>query len=90
MSLEEAARQLESAIHDARVSFDCIGLGNLERAHTSVITARAAVDAAETSLRAELERRDDNTNNTDDAAEGAGVGESGGEQGLAGEESRPG
>lgn len=57
MSLEEASRQLELAIHDARVSFDCIGLGNLDRAHTNVITARAAVDAAETSLRAELERQ---------------------------------
>jgi hypothetical protein len=47
VDLSEAARQLEQAVHDARVSFDCIGLGELERAHTHAITARAAVDAAE-------------------------------------------
>ena len=52
VDLSEAARQLEQAVHDARVSFDCIGLGELERAHTHAITARAAVDAAETILRA--------------------------------------
>lgn len=73
MSLEEAARQLELAIHDARVSFDCIGLGNLDRAHTNVITARAAVDAAETSLRAELERQHASgaEDESDDEATGA-------------------
>ncbi|GAB3211303.1 hypothetical protein ACQEU5_06570 [Marinactinospora thermotolerans] len=59
MSLDEAARQLEAAIHDARVSFDCIALEELERAHTNAITARAAVDAAENAIRVELERRKD-------------------------------
>lgn len=57
MSLEEASRQLEAAIHDARVSFDCILLEELDRAHTNAITARAAVDAAENALRAELEKK---------------------------------
>ncbi|MDA0563576.1 hypothetical protein LG943_04405 [Streptomonospora sp. S1-112] len=56
MSLDEAGRQLEAAIHDARVSFDCIALGELERAHTNAITARAAVDAAEYAIRVEVER----------------------------------
>ena len=51
VDLSEAARQLEQAVHDARVAFDCIGLGELERAHTHAITARAAVDAAEYILR---------------------------------------
>ncbi len=51
VDLSEAARQLEQAVHDARVSFDCIGLGELERAHTHAITARAAIDAAEYILR---------------------------------------
>jgi hypothetical protein len=44
--LEEAARELEAAIHDARVAFDCISLGEIDRAHTSAITARVAIDAA--------------------------------------------
>ncbi|MBB6120871.1 hypothetical protein [Nocardiopsis algeriensis] len=57
MSLEEASRQLEAAIHDARVSFDCILLEELDRAHINVITARAATDAAEQAIRVELERR---------------------------------
>ncbi|KIH97546.1 hypothetical protein LP52_18595 [Streptomonospora alba] len=57
MSLDEAGRQLEAAIHDARVAFDCIELDDLERAHTNAITARAAVDAAEYALRVEVERR---------------------------------
>jgi hypothetical protein len=54
VDLGEAARQLEQAIHDARVAFDCIGLGTLDRAHTSAITARAAIDSAEALLRASL------------------------------------
>lgn len=58
MSLEEAARQLEAAIHDARVSFDCILLEKLDRAHTNAITARAAVDAAEQAIRVALERQE--------------------------------
>jgi hypothetical protein len=57
VDLNEAARQLELAIHDARVSFDCAGLGNLDRAHTFAITARAAVDSAEHLLRAALTAR---------------------------------
>ncbi|WP_285731726.1 hypothetical protein [Nocardiopsis sp. ATB16-24] len=57
MSLEEASRQLEAAIHDARVSFDCILLDELDRAHTNAITARAAVDSAENAIRVELERQ---------------------------------
>jgi len=46
----EASRQLEQATHDTRVAFDCIALGELDRAHTHTITARAAVDAALTIL----------------------------------------
>jgi hypothetical protein len=52
--LEEAARELEAAIHDARVAFDCIALGELDRAHISAVTARVAIDAAMTALRAAL------------------------------------
>jgi hypothetical protein len=51
MSLDEAARQLKMAGHDAQVAFDCIGIGELERAQEHAITARAAADAAETALR---------------------------------------
>ena len=54
VQIDEAARQLELAIHDARVAFDCIQLGELDRAHTSAITARTAADAVETLLRAAL------------------------------------
>ena len=54
VDVTEATRQLEQAAHDARVAFDCIGLGELDRAHTHAITARAAVDAAENVLRAAL------------------------------------
>ncbi len=54
VDVTEAARQLEQATHDARVAYDCIELGELDRAHTHAITARAAVDAAETVLRAAL------------------------------------
>jgi len=50
--LEEAARELEAAIHDARVAFDCIGLGEIERAQTSALTARIAIDAALTAVQA--------------------------------------
>ena len=50
ISLDEASRQLELAVHDAQVAYDCIALGNLDRAHTNAITARAAADAAETLL----------------------------------------
>jgi len=54
IDLEEAARQLEQAAHDAQVAFDSISLGDLEWAHTNAITARAEVDAAENVLRAVL------------------------------------
>jgi hypothetical protein len=50
--LEEAVRELEAAIHDARVAYDCIALGELDRAHTSAVTARIAIDAAMTAMRA--------------------------------------
>jgi hypothetical protein len=52
--LQEATRELEAAIHDARVAFDCIGLGELERARESVVTARVAIDAALTAVEAAL------------------------------------
>ena len=52
--LEEAMRELEAAIHDARVAFDCIGLGEVDRAHTSAVTARVAIDAAVTAMQAAL------------------------------------
>jgi hypothetical protein len=54
VDLNEAARQLEQAAHDARVAFDCIGLDELDRAHTHALTARAAADAAENALRVAL------------------------------------
>jgi len=54
IDLGEAARQLELAVHDAQVAYDCVGLGNLDRAHTHAITARAAADAAENLLRTVL------------------------------------
>ncbi|WP_344974177.1 hypothetical protein [Salinactinospora qingdaonensis] len=65
-SLDEAARQLEQAIHDARVAFDCIALDALERAHTNAITARAAVDAAENVIRSELEARQEESTTEED------------------------
>ena len=52
--LQEATRELEAAIHDARVAFDCIGLGEIDRAHTSAVTARIAIDAALTAIQATL------------------------------------
>ena len=52
--LAEAARELEAAIHDARVAYDCIALGELDRAHTSAVTARIAIDAAMTALQAAI------------------------------------
>lgn len=55
-ALTEAARELEAAVHDARVAFDCIALGELDRAHTSAITARAAADAAVTALAVALHK----------------------------------
>ena len=52
--LQEASRELEAAIHDARVAFDCIALGEVDRAHTSALTARIAIDAAVTAVQATL------------------------------------
>lgn len=49
--IAEASRQLELAIHDAQVAFDCIALGHLDRAHTSALTAKAAAESAENVLR---------------------------------------
>lgn len=54
LMLQEATRELEAAIHDARVAFDCIALGELDRAHTSAVTARIAVDAAVVAIEAAL------------------------------------
>jgi hypothetical protein len=53
-ALQEAARELQAAEHDAQVAFDCIALGEVDRAHTHALTARVAVDAAVTALAAEL------------------------------------
>jgi hypothetical protein len=53
-ALEEASRELQAAQHDARVAFDCIALGELDRAHTHALTARVATDAAVTALAAAL------------------------------------
>lgn len=55
VDISEAARQLELAVHDSQVAYDCVGLGNLDRAHEHAITARIAADAAEHLLRAALE-----------------------------------
>jgi hypothetical protein len=56
-ALQEAMRELEAAIHDARVAFDCIGLGEIDRAHTSAVTAKVAIDAAVTAVQAALAER---------------------------------
>jgi hypothetical protein len=53
-ALEEACRELQAARHDAQVAFDCIALGDLDRAHTHALTAKVAADAAVTALAAEL------------------------------------
>jgi hypothetical protein len=52
--LDEASRELQAARHDAQVAFDCIALGDLDRAHTHALTAKIAADAAVTALAAEL------------------------------------
>jgi hypothetical protein len=54
IDLDEAARQLEQAAHDAQVAYDCIILGNLDWAHTNAITACAEAAAAENVLRTAL------------------------------------
>jgi hypothetical protein len=45
---------LRVAGYAGRVAFDCIALGELDRAHTSALTARVAADAAVTALQAAL------------------------------------
>jgi hypothetical protein len=54
VDIAEASRQLELAAHDVAVAASCIALGDLDEAHTRVITARAAADAAEEILRVAL------------------------------------
>jgi len=57
-ALMEAARELQAAEHDAQVAFDCIALGEIDRAHTHALTSRVAVDAAVTALAAALTQAD--------------------------------
>jgi hypothetical protein len=57
LDLDEAARQLEQAAHDARVAYDSLRLGDLDWAHTNAVTARAEADSAENVLRAVLGAR---------------------------------
>jgi hypothetical protein len=57
-ALDQAARELQAAQHDTRVAFDCIALGDLDRAHTHALTARVAADAAVTALAAALGQAD--------------------------------
>jgi hypothetical protein len=54
VDLSEAARQLQQSVHDAQVAYDCLALGDMERARLHAITARAAADAAENILRVAL------------------------------------
>ena len=42
VDIDEATRQLELAAHDIAVASSCIGFGDLNEAHTNVITARAS------------------------------------------------
>jgi hypothetical protein len=53
-ALEEAARELQAASHDAQVAYDCIALGDLDRAHTHALTAKVAAEAAMTALAAAM------------------------------------
>lgn len=57
VGVDDAARLLEQAGHDIAVASTCIGLGDLDEAHTNVLTARVAADAAEEILRMFLEGR---------------------------------
>ena len=61
-ALEEASRELQAAAHDAQVAFDCIALGDLDRAHTHALTAKVAADAAATALAAVLPALDQREN----------------------------
>ena len=51
-ALEQATRELQAARHDAQVAYDCIALGDIDRAHTHALTAKVAADAAVTALAA--------------------------------------
>jgi hypothetical protein len=53
-ALEEATRELQAAQHDVQVAYDCIALGDIDRAHTHALTAKVAADAAVTALAAAL------------------------------------
>lgn len=55
IDLDEAARQLEQAAHDAQVAYDSISLGDLDWAHTNAVIARAEAGAAENVLRTVLD-----------------------------------
>ena len=55
IDLSEATRQLEMAAHDARVAASCIGLGDLDEAHTHALLARTAADGAQNLLRAAID-----------------------------------
>jgi hypothetical protein len=55
IDLSEAARQLEMAAHDARVAASCIGLGDLDGAHTHALLARTAADGAQNLLKVAID-----------------------------------
>lgn len=55
IDLSEAARQLEMAAHDARVAASCIGLGDLDEAHTHALLARTGADGAQNLLKAAID-----------------------------------
>jgi hypothetical protein len=57
VGVADASRLLEVAWHDIAVASTCIGLGDLDEAHTNVLTARVAVNAVEEILRMLLEGR---------------------------------
>ena len=58
-ALEQATRELQAARHDAQVAYDCIALGDIDRAHTHALTAKIAADAAVTALAAALGHAED-------------------------------
>jgi hypothetical protein len=55
VGITDATRLLELAGHDLAVASTCIGLGDLDEAHTNVLTARVAADAVEEILRMLIE-----------------------------------
>ena len=59
IDLNEAARNLAQAVHDAQVAYDSLSFGDLDWAHTNAVIARAEADAAETLLRAALNASND-------------------------------